>query len=308
MRSLTEVWNYKNIYTTNVMSQEVKSTIIVEGKEDLSIYFGIVKSLEKNINIKDISSCEGYIGKEGATYVMRFIEEMKNYSKDNNINFDNVILGIVDRDSICYKRKEEKENKFLYVLDYYAIESYYVNKEVINKTLDRIIINPSLVNHKIVDMLWYEIKNKIIEKLYMISLEALKKSCDSKYDAITGYKPDCVENYISNIDESREKSLKEFSKAKKIDKNFDNMLNITKGKWLLSSFCQFYIEEVKNLKKLCKENIIKKCDRCINNLPDCLYNLKDKKLNRKDLQIYIILPLDNLSSLEPIKNRLKELA
>ncbi len=197
----------------------------------------------------------------------------------------------------------------MYVLDYYSLENYYFNKEVVEKTLSSFIINPNLATDFIISSMYQEILNYLIENLYYISLEALKKSCDNNYDAIIGYKPNNIDDFLKDnrlID--RRNDLDIFAKNKNIKKTEDNIYKIVKGKWLISTFCNIYFKKIKELETKCNKKEITQCDNClIDEISEpCLYKPRKNKLNSNDLEekIYELIDLDSLTL---IKERIKQL-
>jgi len=307
-RTIQNAWNYKNIISKAKMGH--KSILIVEGIDDVKKFNLIKQSIDRKIEVKSIGSFENYYKEKGAEYVMDFIEKLIEYHQSNNSHdYIGYILGIVDRDSICYERKETKENDLLYVLDYYSLESYYINKEVIEKTLSTVITNPDLINDNIVSSLYDEVLTKSIENLYYISLEALKKSCDSSYSAIIGYKPDNIINFLNHDSlPSKKNDLDIFAQNKGLEKDINTALKIIKGKWFISSFRDIYLEKIKELEELCKNGEIRQCDNCsIDEISEpCLYKPRDVKLQEHNIE-EIIFTLIDLDSLTPIKNRIKKL-
>ena len=307
-KTIKNAWNYKNIISKAKM--EHKSILVVEGIDDVKKFNIIKQSIDKKIEIKSIGSFENYYKKKGAKYVMDFIEKLIEFhQKNNSSDYIGYILGIVDRDSICYERKETKENNLLYVLDYYSLESFYVNKEVIEKTLSNLITNPDLIDENIVSSIYNEVISRSIENLYYISLEALKKSCDSSYSAIVGYKPDKIINFLNHDSlPSKENDLDIFARNKGLAKDIDTALKIIKGKWFISSFCDIYLEKIKELEELCKNGEIRQCDNCsIDEIYEpCLYKPRDVKLQEHNVEEMIFTLID-LDSLTPIKDRIKEL-
>jgi hypothetical protein len=304
------IWTYKNIVNKAKMGK--KPILIVEGTDDVKKMNLIKQSKElshKEIEVISIGTFEEFYNKKGAEYVIDFIKKTEShYGIDNCLGY---ILGIVDRDSICYRRKETKENELLYVLDYYSIENFYVNKEVIEKTLNKIIIEPDLITNDIIENIYQEIINEIIDKLYYVSLEALKKSCQSDYPAIIGYKYDKVDEIIEknkNELQSKINELNKFAKELNIGKDEHSLYIIVKGKWLISTFCDIYFKKIKELEKKCKYNKIKQCNNCIIDeiSEPCLYKPRKNKLNSNDLKEKIYELVD-LSSLTPIKERIKKL-
>lgn len=306
MESLLNVWNYKNIISKAKMGS--KSVLVVEGIDDVKKFNVIKNSIERNFEVKSIGTFETYYNQKGALPVIDFINQVISYNQEKNVpDYVGYVLGIVDRDSICYERKENKEDSLLYVLDYYSLESYYINREVIENTLYDIVSNPDLINENLVDDIYTQCLENSINKLYHISLEALKKSCQSDYEAVTGYKPDNINNFLN--DErllQKIEELEAFAQENNYDKNMD--LNIIKGKWYMSSFRDLYFQEVKKLEVLCKNGDIHKCDNCcIDEITEpCLYKPKDSKLNQHSLEEKFY-SLSNLSSLTPIKQRLQQL-
>jgi len=267
--------------------------IIVEGETDI-IYEKIADSV--NQNYYDISPIKNLIGKEGNLALEKFIIELEAYALDKNLEYTPYILGIIDRD---YREYENRlpQSKILYILEFYSIESYFVNKEVIRNMLLLGIKSERLVNDKLVDKLYQEITDELEESLYLKSLKKLEKHLNST------------------------KNLSQLEIEFNFNKSFEILLKITKGKNLLRDFLNKWIEynqEKKNKKtnivikeKLlyewcCKSPEVISCKNHENEDHKifCLYQVINYSLHTLENNLFKDI---SIKSLTPIKNRIKKL-
>ena len=100
--------------------------------------------------------------------------------------------------------------------------------------------------------------------------------------------------------------LEKFAIENQFECNHKTLLEVAKGKWALSFFVKKYLQVLKRLPSLCKNNKIESCDYCKEkDFNNCLYELK---VHYKEEHIRAdIINLTDLDSLLPIKNRIKEL-
>jgi len=178
-----------------------KSLIIVEGEYDY-IYEYIADDIESNKY--EIMPIEKLIGKKGNLALESLILEIENFAKEEELEYIPHLIGIIDRD---YREYEERltSSNILLILDYYSIESYFVNKEILYSSLKFSIRSKRLMDDSFVNLLYIEIRDKLVENLYLKSVQKLEEHLE--------------------IDEVIDKF--------KLDKSIEILLKITKGKELL---------------------------------------------------------------------------
>lgn len=283
-----------------VLKKEKKPYIMVEGKDDIAFYENIVESIDRDYAVKPIGNCIA---------VIEWMQELDEVlEKDEHRKY---FLGIIDGDARKYIDTLPTENSLLYVLEYYSWESYFVNKEVVFKSIKNFLKTRRLVTNELIEYLYAEhIENHLSNELWFCALKRLR---DFKNDEKCNQ-----DNSMNRLDKDSQfieelTSLKEeltyFSNEKNIIYTPQLLLEITKGKWALDFFVKKYLQALKKLPVLCQNDLnsfVKKCDYCENNdVNNCLYELK---ANYREEHIKAdIINLIDLSLLQPIKERLKQL-
>lgn len=278
-RLLVEVKTINHLFTDAIFHK--KPLVIVEGKDDPKKFRNI---FEKSSNKKPLIKASELINKNeaekyGAGYkgVSAIIKDLFDNPIHNKNDLFKYILGVIDKDSSKYCERTGCDYPILYVLKYYSIESYFISKESIGFIFDFLIDGE---NHNLTDQIFennYE-KFKIfaLEQLYYPSLEALKLSCVDGYDCIGGYSthPSHIKNMVKDdLYLPKISSLDSFALDKNIQKNFDFLFDICKGKWFLARFIEFSLSESGKLENLCSDSV--KCDYCAENLSDkCVYKVE----------------------------------
>ena len=253
-----------------------KSLIIVEGEYDY-IYEYIADDIEPNKY--EVMPIEKLIGKKGNLALESLVLEIETFAKAEELEYRPHLLGIIDKD---YREYEKRliNSEILLILEFYSIESYFVNKEILYNSLKFSIRSKRLMDDGFVNTLYIEIIDKIVENLYLKSIKKLEEHLE--------------------IDEVIDKF--------KLDKSIEILLKITKGKELLTRF----LVEIQNilssqkLYKLCRD---KKVVFCLKHNDKehkkfCLYITQ--KYDVPQLRKYVFEQID-ITSLTPIKERLKQL-
>ena len=296
--------------------------IIVEGEYDF-IYEYILDSMDltdymvtpighlvpqNNITNEDKKKKEGNLALEN------FILDLESYAKSKNLEYIPHVLGIIDRDYREYENRL-KDSKILYILEYYSIESYFVNREICYKILQNSIRSKRLINYAISDMIYEEITLNLLNELYENAIDKLQKHLNI----------DKIENLFN------------------INRNFEMLLKIEKGKDLLIRFLA-KLQTILSTQKLYKECMNNKITVCSNkpfikvenikwssviqNLTFKDFNyqwiefcqkIKEQAKHHKKFCLYLTMKYDihqlrkfvmeqtDISTLTPIKNRIKEL-
>jgi len=253
-----------------------KSLIIVEGEYDY-IYEYIADDIKNNKY--EITPIEKLVGKTGNLALESLILDIEEFAKKEELEYIPYILGIIDRDYREYEKRLTNSN-ILFILEFYSIESYFVNKEILYNSLEYSIRSKRLMHDNFVNLLYSEIIYKLVEDLYSKSIKELEQHLE-------------IDGIVDNF---------------KLNKSIETLLQITKGKELLTRF----LVEIQNilssqkLYKLCRDKRVSSCRN---------YNSKEHKKNC----LYITQKYDipqlrhnifeqvNIKSLIPIKNRIKEL-
>lgn len=261
------------IFSQAIMTK--KPFVIVEGVDDISVYDGIVNDGCKIAEVVAVETIEGYAkGCESVVSAVDFLQDLEVVRYDPR----DYVLGIIDKDVRDY-RGELPVNDLLLILEAYSIESHFVNSEVVERLL-RVCTKgtPDLYTKDLQD----DLLSKCIDSmdiLYLASLDALRGSLERDYDSDFGYcqkygrlkDQSLVERLINKREE-----LTEFSLRHSLDHNLDTLKKISKGKWLLSVFCEELEKKMRDLPSTCGEGPVIKCQMCANEVENsCLYRFSE---------------------------------
>jgi hypothetical protein len=246
------------------------SSIIVEGKDDKQIYYRIGEQAEKEVEIFSVNMIEGCALDLGnCDKVIECIEKLQPKFDELESNL-NAILGVIDRDVRPYRPADAgqisvEELRGLFILDYYSFETYFANRVVLRKMIEKLthlttnMINEDLIN--LVEGNFQTVKNE----LYYISLEALKNSCIHDYSGAVGYANDGVRDnnrrqQLYTQIEHKIPDLNTFAESLSI--NIDDLRLICKGKWYLHVYIEKMHEMIRNLSNMCGSESLTQCTAC----------------------------------------------
>lgn len=237
-------------------------SIIVEGIDDLEIYDKICSLVSFKTEIYPVECIDGYA--EGCNQVIKAIKDLSSIST-KKYPLKEHILGIVDKDVRDF-RGEIPEFDAILILKYYSIESHFISKSIIEKTLKYCTrVTKDLITDDLCGFLMSEIDRKLAD-LYYSSLEALKKSLYPDYTSVVSYSYALgrLQNEFTKqrIDEKRS-DLDCFAKSLNLNNNLDTLKMISKGKWLIELFAKELAITIDELPKLCKENLVIRCKYCV---------------------------------------------
>lgn len=254
--------------------------VLVEGKDDPQIYKRIAKTNNKTIDVYPINTIDEYAS--GCDNVIKAIDKLQPKFEERSENIKRLV-GIIDRDVRPYRELYENEIDYktlkgLFILKYYSIETYFATDNSIAKLIEKLTyLSTDEVTQEIIQIVMNNF-NDIKEKLYLISLEALKNACVKDYTSIVGYDDDSVKdngrfiNFVSSV-ETKKVELLSFASEKDITEN--DLKLICKGKWFLNHFVNKANEQIKELSTLCRNDDINMCKSCLTgNNHDCHYKYK----------------------------------
>ncbi len=301
-----ELFTYEADELLNEAIMSDTPIVIVEGTDDIPLYEDLIKSLNKNIEVYasenliisgNISGCVG---------VVNSLNKINEFSQ--NINIEKYILGIIDKDVKDF-RGEIVEIKGLFVLKYYSIESHFVIEDNIAYIISQ-FTNASislLEKMNLHSQLFNEIVENMSIDLYYITLDALKNACESNYISLYKYSDKIIRilntNYSLDLS-TRICELNSFAMDKNIQNDFNNLLLIVKGKWLLEYFVLKIKSIIENLSNKCSNERL--CQFCQNtHYEQCSF----KVLFKCDIKTIKTLLLKNTSiaSLDYIKEKISTL-
>lgn len=311
-------YNAAELINTAIMTHI--PTVLVEGKDDISIYNCIVdKLLDKEINIYAINQVEGY--STGANHVIKCIHDLTTAGKfTERAGNDKRLLGIVDRDVRPYRALLAHEidytsllGKGLFMLKYYSIETYFATQNNLKEVIGTYTSQPRrVISQEAINFVESNHQSSLNE-LYYFSLEALKNACT------TGYVPD-VSYKATEIDSNKKRQrlmtqlapktalLDEFAEEKGIAFSDTDIKLICKGKWYLYSYVYKGAHNISLLSTQCKASKIPSCAlSTIDNHKECLYALSQKKINTQTLYEQV-LSMPDKEELEDILTAFQNLA
>jgi len=275
--------NLNEILVTARMLKE--PAILLEGKDDVSVYKNISKYVSNSFRFYQINEIED---SSGCDSVIAAITKLQNKFVERTDN-EKFILGIIDRDTRQFKNTLPDNLIGIYTLKYYSIESYFITRNNISRLINKITYSTeNNINDAIIDFIEQNYNENIFD-LYYISLEALKKECITDYNSSFGYGNDDTGNKVTEK-KSREyilsqistKELDEFASSLNI--SCHNIKQIAKGKWILYFYVYCAYHNIKKLKSKCNENLIKQCNSCeVGNYDDCLFKLRRTKYQIENL-------------------------
>jgi len=284
-----------------------RALIIVEGIDDIQFYSRIGKIVNKPFKFQAIENIAGYT--EGCDQVIKATEDFQEKINEEKIN-EKYFLAIIDND-IRKFRGEEIELNGLFRLKYYSFESHYLTEENLKKIiLDLTQVNHDLLNQDFIESMKSEISTEISDSLYLPSLEALKNALNLNYNNIVGYSSaigQILNNQtLINQIKTKEEELEFLASQLGLEKNYETIRNIAKGKWILTCYSKQVIKKIQGLKTKCSEGLIPQCQYCSSGQMDkCLYKLKHKP--QEGQLIEMIKNLIDRNELAYIINKLSEL-
>lgn len=294
------------LYMEAIMSKVPK--VIVEGSDDIPFYEKLSLDIEKDIDViavENIGGCKA--GCDDVVEAIKCIQEMIN-TCDNG---EKHILGIIDRDSRFY-RNEIPVLKCLFILNYYSFESHLANRYGLVRILPKLCgISEKMIDDRLITYLEKDLI-QVFERLFYISLEALKNACIKGYDGIFTYAQESGRVLAKhNLMECMPKlnckmaQLDEFANQHEITKS--DLRQIAKGKWYLYAYSESILNNIKTLTNECKKNTIEKCQYCKSGKYDkCMYRItKNFQLGQV---INLLLTEYDENEVKYIKERLMMLA
>jgi hypothetical protein len=245
--------------------------ILVEGQDDIKFYANIATLRGLSVGVQAIETIEGC--SEGCEQICNAMDEVACLIQNDN-RLKKYVMGIIDRDVRQYLNNlPEKDN--LLVLKYYSYETHLITDITIKRLLEQLTKVPgSLITQDVVDWIKQDFERQSNE-LYYFSLEALKKMCDDTYQADITYGLDGgavirgAKRYRWSLIEPKKNELNQFAIVHSISKN--DLKYVAKGKWFLSTWCDYLIEKAKILHSVCGIQI-PQCEYCRTGQPNkCLW-------------------------------------
>lgn len=254
----------------NLSIMTKSAILILEGSDDVPIYERLAESI--NLDCEIYASQNILSGREGCGGVIENIRSIREVS--GSIGVEKYVLGVIDRDARYY-RNEIPSDPAIFVLNYYSIESHFVDAcsikyliPRVTRATNRLIREDDCVN------VYERIKSKLMF-LYLLSLEALKNACIVGYNSGYGYKApikSILNMQLHLTDAEKESNLRDFGFEHGLHEDWDSLLKICKGKWVHELYSDYLHEEIKNLPTKCSAGEVSKCQFCLNGDSNkCLY-------------------------------------
>lgn len=297
----------------NEVEMSEETIILVEGPDDIQLYDKFLKLAKKKADIRAIENMGDY--KPGCDGVLEIIKGLQNRITKENEKY---ILGIIDKDIRDYREPEKFQEeilgyKCLLILKYYSFESHFTNdfvlKSIISETTS---VTESMITEDVINILNDNIR-KYYEKLYFLSLEAVKNALEPAYKADV-----CFDDEPGNLFYNKAKALRIKEKeselydyATKKNLEIESIKFFAKGKWILHFYSRAILDTLNDLSKLCAKNEICQCQFCAtssknHNTKKCLWMPK-KKYQVDDLELAALKYID-IQEVDYIINRFKQLA
>ncbi len=291
----------KKAYMTKV------SLVVVEGKDDLSIYSDLLNKNNNKFNIKPIEYFKGC--NPGCNEIEEKVSDINQiYNSSHRVY--NYFRGVVDSD-VKEFRGEKNERAGILYLNTYSFENSFITE---NTVLNSIKLLTSLTNEQLDEKLTEKVIQDInsgVQEFYYITLEALKNAVDENYNAIIGFS-DGYERPMFDTDMKselarRRSDLDNFALEKNINKPcILDMKKYCKGKWHLRYFLKNIISFIDNLHTLCGQELVE-CPLCESgDTSQCLYK-KSVNMDVAQLISHVKSNIEN-ADLEYVYNELSLLA
>lgn len=245
--------------------------IVVEGLDDIKFYNNIATLNGLNIEVRAVETIDGY--SEGCESVIKAMKDAQ-VIFNNDARLKKYAIGIIDRDARQYRGTLPSIDNLL-VLKYYSYETHLITDATIKKLIEQLTkAHSTLVTDEVISFIKSEYA-KQDEALYYFSLEALRKSCDDTYIADIQYGEKGgsliggMKAYKWSKIEPKRNELDQFANSKSLSKA--DIKYIAKGKWYLSSWCEFLNTISKELYRFCGTRL-PKCSFCEAGMPGkCLW-------------------------------------
>lgn len=289
---------------------------VVEGIDDIAIYDKIISDNNLNIEVKAIDNVQilddnhnRITGCEGI--ILMFEKVSNSIASEESKRY---LLGIIDRDYRDFKN-ENPNNELIFVLDRYSIENYFLNINTFKACLSHYTrLSENDLNQNWVIKEFDSIKNNLLEKLFLLCIESLKKQLTPNYESSIHLDLDSPDRYLRDAEIKQEisrktKMLLDYAESLSLHKNIETLIHICKGKWLIAVYAEL-IKEFINKNKLCteyQEDEIEKCQYCkVGNTQNCLHK---KKINCNLGEVKVMLKKPELIDIsQKLLTRLQNLA
>jgi hypothetical protein len=236
--------------------------IVVEGKDDLSIYIDLINGNSSKYNIKPIEYFKNC--NPGCSEIENKVTYLNSKYRDEHIAYK-YFKGIVDSDAKPFRSEMNVRAGVLY-LNTYSFENCFVTEKSIIETIKTLTsvskeqLNLQLTT-KIIDLI-----NTKVEEFYYITLEALRNAVEEDYNSLLGFS-DGYERFLYDANqklllEARYSDLDAFAQRHNISNgSILHMKKFCKGKWHLHFFLKSLLHFLRELHQACGQDITQ-CPLC----------------------------------------------
>jgi len=296
-------YDVEEIYSQSIMTK--MPILIVEGVDDVPLYDRICNNRAKRASVFAVETLDGC--NQGCISLISAMDRLKALplSRFNPAHF---IAGVIDKDVRDF-RGELPNNDLVFVLKHYSIESHFVYPDILESLLAYSTRTTSDLRSRDLITAVSECVNRSFETLYLASLEALKGALDSSYisDFSYSYSYGRIRDValVGRIKE-KEADLLRFAAVQNLKFDLHSLRMMSRGKWLLSVFCEEVEKAILGLPESCKIGAIAKCQFCVAVAHEqCLYKIKDG-VSGKNLKIFAMQHTD-MPSFDYIRSRVNSM-
>jgi hypothetical protein len=252
-----------------------KPLIIVEGKDDLSIYDDLINNTSRKYNIKPIEYFKNC--SSGCAEIESRVSYINQKYVDGHLVYK-YFKGIVDSDVKPFRNEKDERSGILYLNSYSFENSFVTDKSIIHiiKLLTSITQKESTaaLSNNIIDLI-----NDQLNNFYYITLEALKNAVVTDYDSLLGFS-DGYEMFLhdptkASLLNEKHQELDLFAQQLSLSNNcVIQMKHFCKGKWHLHFFLKSILSFINGLHLACGQELVQ-CPLCeIGEQEKCLYKKK----------------------------------
>jgi hypothetical protein len=253
-----------------------KPLVVVEGRDDLSIYTELINDLTKKFNVKPIEYFK--LCSSGCEEIEKKITLINQIYPNANHQVYNYFKGIVDRDAKSFRNEINERAGILY-LNSYSFENSFVTEESLFYVIKLLTsISQSEINKALVHKT-LSIVNGDIQKFYYATLEALKNAVEPEYISLLGFSESYERVFhdtdFANALEAKYGELDLFAEEHGLEQMcILEMKTFCKGKWHLSFFLKSILRCIDQLYLSCGTDLVK-CPLCQEGVStQCLYKKK----------------------------------
>jgi len=261
---------FHNAVKTAVMTK--RPLVVVEGKDDLSLYIELINYKNNKFNVKPIEYFKDC--NSGCAEIENQVTFINQKYSNGHLVYK-YFKGIVDTDAKAF-RNEKKERAGILYLDSYSFENSFVTEKSIIETIKTLTsVSREQLNIKLTTKV-INLINTQVKEFYYITLEALRNAVEENYDSLLGfsdgYERFMFDNNQKQLLQAKYNDLDAFAETHNISNgSILQMKTFCKGKWHLRFFLKSLLDYMNELHQACGQDLTQ-CPLCeIGDLDNCLY-------------------------------------